>query len=204
MPARRRRASRRSYASPARRGPGPCGESRGVLRTSQIGAPAPSWRSFALSGRFFSPGRPGGSGRSPQAAKISALGIHGVTCGRIERLDAIIAQPKETVPQVEISFARQGRQSGFARKHGPVRHRGQDRDRIHHRRRGDAARHRQDPAGQGSHDRGGCGQGRGQVRIAPSHPFDNFSIVDGRVVTGANPASAHNTAEKAIKAFDSL
>lgn len=44
----------------------------------------------------------------------------------------------------------------------------------------------------------------GAKYVAPPHPFDNFSIVDGRVVTGANPASAHSTAEKAIKAFDSL
>jgi D-lactate dehydratase len=33
---------------------------------------------------------------------------------------------------------------------------------------------------------------------------NNLSIVDGRGVTGANPASAHSTAETAIKAFDSL
>ena len=44
----------------------------------------------------------------------------------------------------------------------------------------------------------------GAKYIAPPHPFDNFSLVDGRVVTGANPASAHSTAEKAIGAFDNL
>ncbi|CAM0140745.1 plasma membrane heat shock protein [Umbelopsis sp. WA50703] len=38
----------------------------------------------------------------------------------------------------------------------------------------------------------------------PPKPFDDYSMVDGRVVTGVNPASAHSTAEKAIKVFDSL
>ncbi|HEY7156003.1 MAG TPA: hypothetical protein VH575_18715 [Gemmataceae bacterium] len=44
----------------------------------------------------------------------------------------------------------------------------------------------------------------GAKYVAPPHPFDDFSLVDGRVVTGANPASAHSTAEKAIKAFNNL
>lgn len=44
----------------------------------------------------------------------------------------------------------------------------------------------------------------GAKYLAPLHPFDDFSITDGRVVTGANPASAHSTAERAIKAFNSL
>lgn len=44
----------------------------------------------------------------------------------------------------------------------------------------------------------------GAKYLAPLHPFDDFSITDGRVVTGANPASARSTAERAIKAFDSL
>ncbi|KAJ1915027.1 plasma membrane heat shock protein [Mycoemilia scoparia] len=39
--------------------------------------------------------------------------------------------------------------------------------------------------------------------VAPAQPFDDFSLTDGKVVTGANPASAHSTADKAIKAFDS-
>lgn len=44
----------------------------------------------------------------------------------------------------------------------------------------------------------------GATYVAPPHPFDDFSIVDGRIVTGANPASARSTAEKAIEAFDGL
>lgn len=44
----------------------------------------------------------------------------------------------------------------------------------------------------------------GAKYVAPPHPFDNFSITDGRVVTGANPASARSTAEKAIAAFKNL
>lgn len=44
----------------------------------------------------------------------------------------------------------------------------------------------------------------GAKYVAPAHPFDDFSQVDGRVVTGANPASAHSTAANAVKVFDSL
>jgi putative intracellular protease/amidase len=40
--------------------------------------------------------------------------------------------------------------------------------------------------------------------ISPPQPFDDFNYTDGRVVTGANPASAHSTTEAAIKAFESL
>lgn len=40
--------------------------------------------------------------------------------------------------------------------------------------------------------------------VAPQKPFEAFSLVDGRVVTGANPASAHLTAENAIAVFDAL
>ena len=39
---------------------------------------------------------------------------------------------------------------------------------------------------------------------SPMHPFDDYSITVGRLVTGANPASAHSTAERALKAFDGL
>jgi putative intracellular protease/amidase len=42
----------------------------------------------------------------------------------------------------------------------------------------------------------------GAKYVAPPRPFDDFSIADGRVVTGANPASARSTAAKAIAAFD--
>jgi putative intracellular protease/amidase len=38
--------------------------------------------------------------------------------------------------------------------------------------------------------------------LAPLHPFDDFSITDGHIATGANPAGAYTTAERAVKAFD--
>ncbi|KAH7043336.1 class I glutamine amidotransferase-like protein [Macrophomina phaseolina] len=44
----------------------------------------------------------------------------------------------------------------------------------------------------------------GAKYVAPPGPWDAFSLVDGRIVTGANPASAHVTAENAVKAFDTL
>ncbi|KAF2130620.1 class I glutamine amidotransferase-like protein [Dothidotthia symphoricarpi CBS 119687] len=44
----------------------------------------------------------------------------------------------------------------------------------------------------------------GAQYISPPGPWDSFAITDGRVVTGANPASAHKTAEEAVKAFDAL
>jgi D-lactate dehydratase len=40
--------------------------------------------------------------------------------------------------------------------------------------------------------------------VAPPAPFDAFMVDSGRLVTGANPASAHITAEAAIAAFDRL
>lgn len=42
----------------------------------------------------------------------------------------------------------------------------------------------------------------GATYVAPPSPFADFNKTDGRVVTGANPASAHSTAEAAIAAFD--
>ncbi|GAN04353.1 molecular chaperone Hsp31 [Mucor ambiguus] len=42
----------------------------------------------------------------------------------------------------------------------------------------------------------------GATYVAPPTPFADFNKTDGRVVTGANPASAHSTAEAAIAAFD--
>jgi D-lactate dehydratase len=39
---------------------------------------------------------------------------------------------------------------------------------------------------------------------SPMHPFDDYSITAGRVITGANPASARSTAERAVTAFDEL
>ncbi|GAA5814023.1 hypothetical protein MFLAVUS_007513 [Mucor flavus] len=39
---------------------------------------------------------------------------------------------------------------------------------------------------------------------SPATPFEDYSLTDGRVVTGANPASAHSTAEKAIEAFEKV
>lgn len=40
--------------------------------------------------------------------------------------------------------------------------------------------------------------------VPPAGPWDAFTIIDGRIVTGANPVSAHVTAEDAVKAFDAL
>ena len=40
--------------------------------------------------------------------------------------------------------------------------------------------------------------------VAPPSPFDVFSLTSGRVVTGANPASAHITVAAAIEAFEML
>ncbi|OOF95040.1 hypothetical protein ASPCADRAFT_130601 [Aspergillus carbonarius ITEM 5010] len=44
----------------------------------------------------------------------------------------------------------------------------------------------------------------GATYVSPAGPWDAFTITDGRIVTGANPASAHVTAEAAVKAFDGL
>jgi putative intracellular protease/amidase len=40
--------------------------------------------------------------------------------------------------------------------------------------------------------------------VTPPSPFEAFSVTSGRVVTGANPASAHITVLAAIEAFDRL
>jgi putative intracellular protease/amidase len=42
----------------------------------------------------------------------------------------------------------------------------------------------------------------GATYIAPPSPFDDFTITNGRLVTGANPFSAYSTAYGAIAAFD--
>jgi D-lactate dehydratase len=39
---------------------------------------------------------------------------------------------------------------------------------------------------------------------SPMQPFDDYSITGGRLITGANPASARSAAERALKAFDEL
>jgi len=39
---------------------------------------------------------------------------------------------------------------------------------------------------------------------SPMHPFDDYSITGGRLITGANPASARSGAQRALKAFDAL
>lgn len=44
----------------------------------------------------------------------------------------------------------------------------------------------------------------GAEYVSPPGPWDDFTITDGRIVTGANPASATSTAEAAVKAFDKL
>lgn len=40
--------------------------------------------------------------------------------------------------------------------------------------------------------------------VGPPGPWESFTQTDGRVVTGANPASARDTAVAAVKAFDEL
>lgn len=37
--------------------------------------------------------------------------------------------------------------------------------------------------------------------VSPSGPWDDFTVVDGKLVTGVNPQSATSTAEKAVKAL---
>ncbi|ATY16558.1 molecular chaperone Hsp31 [Amycolatopsis sp. AA4] len=44
----------------------------------------------------------------------------------------------------------------------------------------------------------------GAEYVAPAQPFDDLSITDGRVVTGANPASAHSAARRVVEAFEQL
>ncbi|MDR6632649.1 putative intracellular protease/amidase [Phyllobacterium sp. 1468] len=44
----------------------------------------------------------------------------------------------------------------------------------------------------------------GGIYKAPPEPFGDFAVTSGRVVTGANPFSAHSTATAAIQAFESL
>jgi putative intracellular protease/amidase len=44
----------------------------------------------------------------------------------------------------------------------------------------------------------------GGVYVAPPEPFGPFMVASGRIVTGANPASAHITAAAAIEAFEKL
>lgn len=39
---------------------------------------------------------------------------------------------------------------------------------------------------------------------SPMHPFDDYSITAGRLITGANPASARSAGERALKAFEVL
>ena len=34
---------------------------------------------------------------------------------------------------------------------------------------------------------------------SPMHPFDDYSITAGRLITGANPASARSAAERAVR-----
>jgi putative intracellular protease/amidase len=38
----------------------------------------------------------------------------------------------------------------------------------------------------------------------PNHPFDDYSISVGRLITGANPASARSAAERVVKEFEKL
>lgn len=44
----------------------------------------------------------------------------------------------------------------------------------------------------------------GATYVSPPGPWDAFTVTDGRIVTGANPASAEVTAQAAVKAFEAL
>jgi putative intracellular protease/amidase len=44
----------------------------------------------------------------------------------------------------------------------------------------------------------------GAFYSSPMHPFDDYSISVGRLITGANPASARSTAERVLKAVEKL
>jgi len=44
----------------------------------------------------------------------------------------------------------------------------------------------------------------GAKYVSPPGPWDSFTQTDGRLVTGANPASAEATGEAAVKAFEKL
>ncbi|KAJ0106949.1 chaperone protein HSP31 [Diaporthe amygdali] len=44
----------------------------------------------------------------------------------------------------------------------------------------------------------------GATYVSPPGPWDAFTQTDGRIVTGANPASAHVTAVAALEAFNKL
>ena len=44
----------------------------------------------------------------------------------------------------------------------------------------------------------------GGTYVAPPGPWDSFTWTDGRIVTGANPASAEATAVAVVKAFGEL
>lgn len=44
----------------------------------------------------------------------------------------------------------------------------------------------------------------GAEYVEPPTPFEDFNKIDGRVVTGANPASATSTAKNALKVFEGI
>ena len=44
----------------------------------------------------------------------------------------------------------------------------------------------------------------GATYVSPPGPWDSFTVTDDRIVTGANPASAHATAVAAVEAFNNL
>ncbi|KAI5477993.1 chaperone protein HSP31 [Pseudohyphozyma bogoriensis] len=46
--------------------------------------------------------------------------------------------------------------------------------------------------------------GAGGIYVAPAGPWDVFTVVDGRLVTGVNPQSATKTAEDAVAVFKQL
>lgn len=44
----------------------------------------------------------------------------------------------------------------------------------------------------------------GATYVSPAGPWDVFTVTDGRLVTGANPQSAHKTGEAIVEAFEKL
>lgn len=44
----------------------------------------------------------------------------------------------------------------------------------------------------------------GATYVSPAGPWDSFTVTDGRVVTGANPQSAHAVTEAMIEAYNKL
>lgn len=44
----------------------------------------------------------------------------------------------------------------------------------------------------------------GAEYVSPAGPWDAFTVTDQRIVTGANPQSAHKTGEEIVAEFEKL